>query len=386
MKTGIGAVRQIIAVHSAKGGVGKSTVTVNLAVALAESGAKVGVMDTDIHGPSMALMLGDETRPPLVEGQKDAVTPIEAHGLSFISMGNLTDERVPLMWRGAMVHGMIQKFTNHVAWGALDYLLIDMPPGTGDAILSIGQLLPISGAVVVTTPQGLSLTDTRRGLHAFQQLKIPVLGLIENMSYFVCDDCGDARPLFGDAGGKALAKQLDLPLLAQVPIEGGVCEAGDHGTPLLTAYPESQAARALRDAATQIQQALAQDGAVAVFDFAWREMAFHERVSEPPQLFPADERVPVQAVWQVATDELGVQWTDGVRNVLSVRKLRVNCPCAVCVDEFSGERKLKPEDVPSDVRLVQVTSVGRYALGLVFSDGHDSGIFRFDRLRRLAQA
>ncbi|CAM2008386.1 P-loop NTPase [Acanthopleuribacter pedis] len=385
MNMGIGAVRHIIAVHSAKGGVGKSTLTVNLAIALSQKGFRVGVMDTDIHGPSMALMLGDSSRPPLVDDRKDAVEPIQAHGISFVSMGNLTDERVPLIWRGAMVHGMIQKFTNHVHWGELDYLLLDMPPGTGDAVLTIGQLLPISAAVVVTTPQGLSLTDTRRGLHAFKQLEIPVLGLVENMSWFVCDGCDDLRYLFGDAGGKALAKELDLPLLAQVPIEGTVCEAGDDGTPMMIAFPESHSAVAVRQAADRILAELEQSGQIAVFRFDWREMGFNERETEPPKIVPADERVLVQAVWQVSSDELGVQWHDGVRDILSVRKLRQNCPCAVCVDEITGERTLQQDRVPADIRLKQVSSVGRYALGLVFSDGHDSGIFRYDRLRELAR-
>ena len=385
MATGLTGVKHIVAIHSAKGGVGKSTITLNLAVAAAQAGARVGLMDVDIYGPSQALMAGTDARPAYVAEGKKQVFPIEAHGIKFISMGNLTGQKVPVIWRGAMVHGVIHQFCNEVVWGELDYLFIDMPPGTGDAILTIGQSISLSGAVVVTTPQNLSVTDTRRGLQAFHQLGIPVLGILENMSYFVCDGCDDRVQLFGSEGGAQLAHDLGLPLLGQIPVEGDVCDAGDAGNPLLLRQSESTAAKAIRAAADTVLQALAEQGPIAAFDFTWDSDPFAARQARPPQEVEG-QGLPVSAVWQVSSDELGIKWaTEGSISVLPVRKLRQSCPCAVCVDEYTGEKKLQDDQVPQDISLAKVHSVGRYALALHFSDGHDSGIFRFDRLRALAR-
>lgn len=378
-------VARIVAVHSAKGGVGKSTVCINLAVSLARLGNKVGLIDADIHGPSAALMLGNAEWPNPVKPGENAVFPVEAHGIRFISMGNLVTKKSPVIWRGAMVHNMLQQFFNEVVWGDLDYLLIDMPPGTGDAVLSIAQQLPITAAIVVTSPQDLSVADTARGLNAFRTLKIPILGMVENFSYFVCDGCGDRANLFGDEGGEALSNGFEVPLLTRIPIEGEVSASGDRGVPMVLAHPESVSAQALEELAKAVVEALVDADDRAVISFAWEEMSFLERCSTPPA-----ERMttglPVRAVWQVSHDELGFLWDDGYEAIFSARGLRLVCPCAACVDEDTGIRTLKPSQVPEDVSLVKVASVGRYGMALTFSDSHGTGIYLFEKLRALAES
>jgi len=377
--TNLASVAQIIAVHSAKGGVGKSTLAVNLAVGLARSGARVGLLDADVHGPSAATMLGNADWPDPGEAA-NAIHPLEAHGIKFISMGNLVTRETPLIWRGAIVHGVINQLFNDVLWGELEYLLIDMPPGTGDAQLTIAQSVPLAGVVSVTTPQELSLADTIRGIAAFRQLKVPLLGLVENMSFFVCDGCGDRAFLFGESA----AGEIDLPLLGRIPIEPEVCDDSDRGTPFLLAHPDSAAARALNGIIDRLLPMLDRQGKYRSFDLSWRAMAWYERKPEPPPEDMAGSG-PIRAIWQVSGDELGIAWRDGRKHVLSVRSLRLACPCAACVEEWSGKALLDPHSVPDNLTLREIKSVGRYAVAPVFSDGHSSGIYHFDRLQRLAE-
>ena len=377
-------VKHILAVHSAKGGVGKSTVALNLAVSLSQLGARVGLIDADVHGPSLALMLGNQDWPDPIAPGANEVLPLEAHGIQFISTGNLVTSQTPLIWRGAMVHQMLAQFLNDVVWGKLDFLLIDMPPGTGDAVLTIGQQVPLSGVVTVTTPQDLSIADTARGLQAFKALKVPLLGVIENMSYFVCDGCQDRVYLFGERGGEAMAEALGIPLLAQVPIEAGVSASGDKGTPLGLAFPEAAPAKALMAAAKTLKDRLDQQQETAKpFSFQWQEMPFTERHPEPPQRL---SQLPIEAIWQVSGDELGVLWPDKVQATFSARELRMACPCASCVDEDTGIRTLKAEQVPSGITLASVEGVGRYAVAFHFSDGHQTGIYNYQYLHQLAAA
>jgi len=376
-------VRHIIAVHSAKGGVGKSTLTLNLAVGLANSGFKVGLIDADVHGPSMTLMLGNGEWPDPIAPGANEVLPLQAHGIQFISTGNLVTRKTPLIWRGAMVHQMLAQFLNDVVWGTLDFLFIDMPPGTGDAVLTIGQQVPLSGAVIVTTPQDLSIADTARGLRAFQALKVPILGLIENMSYFVCDGCDDRVFLFGEGGGLAMAEALELPLLAQIPIEAGVSASGDQGIPLVNAFPDSQPAQAILKAAAAIQTNLGTTGKANELHFDWQDLGFADRFPQPKHLI---ENLPVSAIWQVSSDELGIRWAeDNAQAIFSCRELRLACPCAACVDEDTGIRTLKPERIPAEITIKKVDTVGRYAIAFHFSDGHNTGIYKYQYLRQLAQ-
>jgi len=234
-------VKNIIAVGAGKGGVGKTTVSVNLAIALAQCGSKVGLIDGDVYGPNVPIMLGLKTQ-LLTDGQK--IVPAEKYGLQVISMGFLTGDDAPIIWRGPMLHGVVQQFFRDVKWLDLDYLVIDMPPGTGDVALSLSQTVPVAGAIVVTTPQQVSLADSRRAIAMYKKLNIPPLGVVENMSYFVCRNCHEESDIFGRGGGEAMAAELGVPFLGSIPIYQPIREGSDAGVPLVIGEPESPAARA----------------------------------------------------------------------------------------------------------------------------------------------
>ncbi len=235
-------VKNIVAVASGKGGVGKSTVATNLALALAGTGAAVGLMDADIYGPSIPLMLGVSRMPDVTPDRK--IVPLERHGLKLISMGFLTNDDSPVIWRGPMVHGIVQQFLSDVLWGDLDYLIIDLPPGTGDAQLTITQLAPLAGAVIVSTPQDVALIDARKGLRMFQAVDVPVLGIVENMSFFICPHCGKETDIFSTGGAERCAAELDVPFLGRIPIDAAIRECGDSGKPIVTAHPEHPVSKA----------------------------------------------------------------------------------------------------------------------------------------------
>ena len=243
---------RIIAVSSGKGGVGKSTVACNLAVALANSGARVGLMDADIYGPNIPRMMGVDEPPRVVN---DRIKPLEAHGVKVMSLGFLIERDQPAIWRGPIVMKIITQFLRDVDWGELDYFLVDMPPGTGDAQLSLVQATNVHGAVIVTTPQPVATGDALRGARMFQRVGVPVLGIVENMSYFVCDCCGTRTALFGEGGGRKLAEELELPLLGEIPLQPNVRSGGDEGRPIVVADPESPVAKSIVETARQITAA-----------------------------------------------------------------------------------------------------------------------------------
>jgi ATP-binding protein involved in chromosome partitioning len=251
-------VRNAIAVASGKGGVGKSTAAVNLALALKETGARVGVLDADVYGPSLPLLLGVRERPVSEERSgKKTILPLEAYGMKVMSMGFFVNENSPVIWRGPMVHGLIRQFLVDVVWGELDYLVIDLPPGTGDAALTLTQNAPLSGAVIVTTANDLSVIDARKGLKMFEKVDVPVLGIIENMAYFVPPDLPDRKYfIFGKGGGKRVADELGVDFLGEVPIDTRVVEGGDLGRPILVHAPDSPAAAAFRAIAGTIARKL----------------------------------------------------------------------------------------------------------------------------------
>lgn len=254
-RVGIEGVKNIIAVSSGKGGVGKSSVAVNVAVALAQTGAKVGLIDADIYGPNAPTMLGLESSSITVRqsSQGEILEPAFNHGVKLVSMGFLIDKDQPVIWRGPMLNGVIRQFLYQVQWGDLDYLIVDMPPGTGDAQLTMAQAVPMAGAVIVTTPQTVALLDSRRGLKMFQQLNVPVLGIVENMSYFIPpDQPGKQYDIFGSHGGEKTAQELNVPLLGCVPLEISLREGGDRGIPIVVADPDSASAKALTEIAGQI--------------------------------------------------------------------------------------------------------------------------------------
>jgi ATP-binding protein involved in chromosome partitioning len=241
-------VKNVIAVGAGKGGVGKTTVAVILAIALAKCGSQVGIIDADIYGPNVPIMLGIKTQ-LTTDGRK--IVPAEKYGLQVISMGFLTQDDAPIIWRGPMLHGALQQFFREVAWKNLDYLVIDLPPGTGDVALSLSQTVPVAGAIVVTTPQQVSLADSRRAVAMYKKLNIPTLGVVENMSYFVCRHCNHEADIFGHGGGEEMAATLGVPFLGRIPIYQPIREGGDNGVPLLISEPESPAGRAFMAAAEQ---------------------------------------------------------------------------------------------------------------------------------------
>lgn len=249
-------VKHVIAISSGKGGVGKSTVAANLAVAFSLAGAKVGLMDADVYGPNIPMMMG-VPKPP--EQQDGKIKPAESHGVKLISMGFFVPEETAVVWRGPMIHTAIQQFFRDVIWGELDYLLIDLPPGTGDAQLTISQLVPLRGAVTVTTPQEVALYDVRKGMMMFQKVNVPLFGIIENMSYFVCGHCGERTDIFSTGGGERAAEKLGIPFLGRIPIDPAIRAGGDAGTPIVVANPASPQAAAFREIAAKIAARLSAD-------------------------------------------------------------------------------------------------------------------------------
>ena len=255
----LGGVSNLIAVASGKGGVGKSTVTVNLSLAFAQEGARVGVLDADIYGPSQPRMLGLMGQRPVSRDGK-SLEPLEAHGIKAMSIGFLVDERQPMAWRGPMVTSALNQLLNDTNWGQLDYLLVDMPPGTGDIQLTLSQRVPVSGAIIVTTPQAISLADARKGLEMFQKVNVPILGIVENMSRHICTSCGHEEPIFGHGGAERLAVEYDLPMLGGLPLDGRIRETTDRGEPTVVADPDGSLARYYRQIARAAGAHLAAQG------------------------------------------------------------------------------------------------------------------------------
>jgi ATP-binding protein involved in chromosome partitioning len=254
---GVPGVANIIAVASGKGGVGKSTVAINLALALKEKGLRVGVLDADIYGPSMPRLLGLKGQPQQIAGNK--LEPMQAYGLKVMSMGFLVDEETPMIWRGPMVMSALSQMLKDVAWGELDVLVVDMPPGTGDAQLTMAQQVPLAGSVIVSTPQDLALIDARKGLNMFRKVNVPVLGIVENMSTFVCPHCGERSDIFGHGGAKAEAARLGIPFLGEVPLTIAIRETSDEGRPVVATEPASPAAQAFREIAARAWAELERD-------------------------------------------------------------------------------------------------------------------------------
>jgi ATP-binding protein involved in chromosome partitioning len=242
--------KNVIAVAAGKGGVGKSTVAVNLALALSRTGAKVGLLDADVFGPSIPTMLGPPERPPSA-AENQRIVPAQHHGIKVISVGFFVDKDEAVVWRGPMVHRLLQQFLGDVDWGELDYLVCDLPPGTGDVQLSLSQLIPIAGAVMVTTPQEVSIVDVVKGIAMFEKVEIPILGIVENMSYYVCPACGHHDEIFSHGGGKRLAQEVGTKFMGEIPIDTRIRFGGDAGVPIVIAAPDSENARRFVDLATK---------------------------------------------------------------------------------------------------------------------------------------
>ncbi|UCG60386.1 MAG: P-loop NTPase [Candidatus Zixiibacteriota bacterium] len=355
---GLSRVKNIIAVASGKGGVGKSTVSVNLAVALKRTGATVGLMDADIYGPSQPGMLGSrDARPDISSGH---LKPINKYGIDFISMGLLVSDETPVIWRAPIAMKMIQQFIGSVTWGELDYLFIDLPPGTGDVKLTLAQQASLTGAIIVTTPQQVALGVAHKGLRMFQQVNVPIVGIIENMSGFTCEHCGKETAIFKEGGGKQMAEQLRVPYLGAIPLDTSIMNSGEEGVPVLNNGTDTTAAKAfisvaeaVRKNAESIMRVIAQ--------------------TEPKKIQLSNE------------GNLMITWPDGHESVYTPHTLRISCPCASCIDEDTGKKTLDVDRVPLDIQITGYNPVGRYGVAIAFSDGHNTGIYIFDRLRGLCE-
>ena len=371
----------MIAVSSGKGGVGKSTVTVNLALALRESGLRVGIVDADLYGPSIPGMLGlADTGTPAMSPEKKVI-PAEGHGIKVISMAMLTSDDKPAVLRGPMVTKYLQMFITQVDWAGIDLLLLDLPPGTGDIQLTLAQAFPLTGAVVVTTPQDVSLRIVRRGLRMMEQVNVPILGVVENMSGFTCPSCGTVTDIFRQGGGARIAQALDVPFLGSVPLDPVVVESGDTGRPAILSAPQGKAAQAYRDVASALAGRVEGGRRGLHTPFDW-QVAKGTGQPAPGAVDPdGNPELPVAMRYDDAT--LRITWEDGAEMAVSPRDLRLACQCAACRDEMSGARLLDPESVPLDVAPTRIWNVGNYGIGVAFSDGHSSGIYTFKALRAM---
>lgn len=351
-------VKNLIAIASGKGGVGKSTVAANLAVALQKTGARVGVADVDVYGPSQGTMFGVTDRP--VADEQKRLIPLEAHGVQLMSMGLLTTKETPVIWRGPMATRLVQQFMSGVAWGELDYLIIDLPPGTGDVQLTLTQSVPLTGAVIVTTPQDVSRNIAEKGLRMFQPVQVPVLGVIENMSYFVCSHCNERTYIFSEGGGERIGNELGIPFLGGIPIDPEVVRAGDEGEPIVVRKPDSPASIAYREIAARVAASVAR----ANFESS--------EAPRPKEIGPEGNK-------------LRIVWNDGSESRLAFDYLRNHCPCAICVDEWTGKRRRPILLLDSNFGPTSVEPVGNYAIQISWSDGHNTGIYSFRYLKELAE-
>jgi ATP-binding protein involved in chromosome partitioning len=379
-------IRHVVAIGSGKGGVGKSTVSVNLAYALQRRGAAVGLLDGDILGPTIPGMLGIPAGEVPASTPAGQAIPAERHHLKVISMGMLTGDDRPAVLRGPMVSKYLRMFVGAVAWGELDYLLIDLPPGTGDIQLTLAQSVPLSGAIIVTTPQDVSLKIARRGLRMFETVQVPILGIIENMSTFTCPHCGKHTDVFRRGGGERMSTELRVPFLGAIPLDAEVVTSGDEGRPLVLDKPDSAAARAYGDIAATLAGVLEGQVAGGLKPFAWSWASGDGAPGwDAGATRPDGPRTTVVGLRRRDARTLSVLWADGTQHDFDVRDLRLGCHCALCVEEMSGRPLLDPRSVSLDVAPVTINSIGNYAIAVTWSDGHDSGIDTFKHLRGLGE-
>ncbi|MGD0836259.1 MAG: P-loop NTPase [Polyangia bacterium] len=375
-------ITHVVAVGSGKGGVGKSTVSVNLALALQQVGGRVGLVDADILGPSIPGMLGLPANQPPMTTADHTILPAERHGLKTMSMGVLTGDDNPAILRGPMVNKYLNMFIGGVAWGTLDYLVIDLPPGTGDTQLTLAQNVPLSGAIIVTTPQDVSLKIARRGLRMFEKVQVPILGVVENMSTFTCPHCGRDTDVFRRGGGERMSKELGVAFLGSIPLDADVVTCGDAGLPIVLEKPESVAAKAYLAIATTLAAQLQGRTTTALKRFSWE---WNGTDAGPGWAEGATaksgSRTTAIGLRKTNPRTLSVLWEDGRKGDFDVRDLRLGCPCALCVEEMSGKLLLDPSKVRPDIAPVTLTSVGSYGITIKWNDGHSTGIYSFESLR-----
>jgi ATP-binding protein involved in chromosome partitioning len=382
----LSGIRHVIAVGSGKGGVGKSTVSVNLAFALQAIGGRIGLIDADVLGPSIPVMLGLPTGHPPVKSPNGKIVPAERLGLKVMSMGMLTGDDKPAILRGPMVGKYLKMFIDSVEWGELDYLILDLPPGTGDTQLTVAQSIQLSGAIIVTTPQEVSLKIARRGLRMFETVHVPILGIIENMSTFTCTHCGQGTDIFGHGGGERMSRELGVPFLGAIPLDAGIVTSGDEGRPIVLDQAPSAAALVYRAIAAELVGRLQGLPASELKPFTWTwETGAGEPVWGENDVRAEGSRTTAIGYRQHDARTLSILWQDGKRSDFDVRDLRLACHCALCVSEMSGERLLDPKSIRPDVAPRTISSVGNYALTIAWNDGHTTGIYSFELLRALGE-
>jgi ATP-binding protein involved in chromosome partitioning len=348
-------VARVIAVASGKGGVGKSTVAANLAVALRALGRRVGLADVDIYGPSVPIMFGIHELPHPNENTR-LLQPLESCGIKVMSMGFFLDDQAPVVWRGPMAMSATKQFLRGVAWGELDYLIVDLPPGTGDIPLTLAQEVPLDGGLIVTTPQDVALADVTRGVAMFRRLNTPILGVAVNMAGYTCPKCGTTDDLFGSHTAERIAREIGAPVLAEFPIEQKVRESGDAGRPVVVADPGSSVSRAFLDLAAAVEKSLA-----GVRD----------------ELYGPE---PAEVTIDDAARAVRIRWSDGQTTVYSFHGLRGWCPCASCQGHSSQTRFIHTENP----RPTGHEGVGRYAIRFLWADGHSTGMYSYEWLREIA--
>lgn len=352
----IDGVARIIAVASGKGGVGKSTVAANLAVALRALGRRVGLADVDIYGPSAPIMFGIHELPHPDENSR-LLQPLESCGVKIMSMGFFLDEQAPVVWRGPMAMSATKQFLRGVAWGDLDYLIVDLPPGTGDIPLTLAQEVPLDGGIIVTTPQDVAMADVTRGVAMFRRVNTPILGAVINMAGYTCGKCGALDEIFGSRPTEQVASEIGAPVLCQLPIEQKIRECGDAGRPLVTMDPSAPVSRAFLDLAAAVEGSLA-------------------RVRE--ELYGPE---PVDVTIDDSSSSVSIRWSDGPTTRYSFKGLRGWCPCASCQGHSSLTRFIETESP----RPTGHEGVGRYALRFLWADGHSTGMYSYSWLREIAE-
>jgi ATP-binding protein involved in chromosome partitioning len=355
----VAGIRHMLAVASGKGGVGKSTTSVNLALGLQAIGLKVGILDADITGPSQPRLLGLRGRAQAVPSGAGAarIAPMEAYGLKAMSMGFMIDEATPMIWRGPMLASALTQMLRDVLWGELDVLVIDMPPGTGDVQLTAAQQMPLSGAVIVSTPQDLALIDARKGLNMFRKVNVPVLGIVENMSYFECPKCGERSAIFGHGGARVEAEKLGIPFLGGVPLDMEIRATSDEGQPIVASRPDGAHAGIYREIATRV----------------WEQLQAGEKAeASSPSLEVGADR-----------SELIVAFPGAKPFTLPAEMLRVLSPSAEVQGHSPDQRVTVPRK--RNVKIRDLRPVGSYAVRIVFDDGHDTGLYSWSYLETLAK-
>jgi len=367
-------ITNLIAIGSGKGGVGKSTFSVNLAFTLKQLGHKVGILDADIMGPTIHTMLC-LTKNQLPDMNGELLVPADCDGVKVMSMGLLINDEQPATMRGAMISKYLKTFLHSVAWGELDYLIIDLPPGTGDTQISLCQATTLSGAVIVTTPQDISLKIALKGLKMFELVDVPILGIVENMSSFTCTNCKHETHLFGRDGGKRLSRDHDVPFLGAIGLDPDIVAAGDKGKPIIVSQPNSNITASYIAIAKNLMKALDDTICTSFKSFSWD---WESNIGAPIAV-QNDGRSKTHHICNIAkkgANILSIYWDDGVVSDLTASTLRSLCKCAMCKD-----KTIVP---PDNILPLKINSVGNYAIRIIWNDGHSTGIYSFKFLRELA--